>query len=168
MKNKSIIALSEQGIYSVTRWLNWISVISLIAAMIVVCMNVIGRGFFQTPLKGTVDICSLLGALIIAGAIPYTQVSKNHIRITILVDKLPFQIKRIVKSVIYLISCGLFIAISWQTILFADMQIDNGELSEVMKIPLGPFASFVAATCIAMVPVLLIDSIKAFTKEKEK
>ena len=159
------IPLIDQALHFLTRWLNRVSVIGLIAAMVVVCINVIGRDFFQKPLKGTVDISSLLGALIVAGAIPHTQVLKGHIRISVLVEKLPAHIGPIVEGVVYLISSILFALISWQTILFSKSLFETGELSEVLKIPLGPFAAFVAAGCIAITLVLLIDMIKAFSKE---
>ena len=147
-----------------TRWLNWIGAAALIASMFIVCINVIGRGFFQRPLKGTVDIASLLGGFIIAGAIAYTQVLKGHIRIELFVDRLPSRLKYIINSFIDLIGFALFAIISWQTILFANMTFEIGELSEVLKIPLTPVAWMVSIGCIALSLVLLFDLIKALSK----
>lgn len=147
-----------------TRWLNWIAAAGVVSAMIIVCINVIGRAFFQSPLKGTVDITGLLGAFIIAGAIPYTQVLKGHIRIGLLVERLPYRVRYITESLIHLIGFALFAVISWQTILFSRSTFEIGELSEVMKIPLGPVAAFVAVGCIALALVLLIDTVEAFKK----
>ena len=161
----AIRRLSVEGtIRFVTRWLNWIAAAGLVAAMIVVCINVIGRGFFQSPLKGTVDISSLLGALIIAGAIPYTQVLKGHIRIGLFVDRLPHRVRYITECIMHLIGFALFAVISWQTILFCITTSEVGELSEVMKIPLVPFAAFVSAGCIALTLALLFDAVVAFKK----
>ena len=137
---------------------------AIIAAMGFVCTNVIGRGFFGRPLKGTVDIVSLLGALIIAGAIAYTQVLKGHIRIDLLVGRLPPRIQHIIDGVVNFIGFALFAIISWQTVLFAKATFEIGELSEVLKLPLAPFAFVVASGCIALTLVLLLDLIKTVSK----
>jgi TRAP-type C4-dicarboxylate transport system permease small subunit len=147
-----------------SRWLNWIAAAGLVAAMIIVCINVIGRAFFHSPLKGTVDITGLLGAFIIAGAIPYTQIQKGHIRIGLLVERLPHRVRYITETLIHLIGFAFFAVTSWQTILFSRSTFEIGELSEVMKIPLGPVAAFVSAGCIALALVLLIDTVHTFKK----
>ena len=154
----------EKIVNLVTRWLNWMAAAALIVVMVIVCANVIGRGFFETPVKGTVDIVGLLGAIVIAWAIAYTQVVKGHIRVDILVQRLPHRIQYIVDSVIDLIGLALFALISWQTIIFAKAIFETGELSEVLKIPITPFASVVAIGCIALTLVLLIDLIKSVSK----
>jgi TRAP-type C4-dicarboxylate transport system permease small subunit len=154
----------EKIVNLVTRWLNWIAAAAIIAVMVIVCANVIGRSFFGTPVKGTVDIVSLLGAVVIAWAIAYTQSFKGHIRIDLLVQRLVPRLQCIVDSVIDLISLALFALISWQTILFAKANFEVGELSEVLKLPITPFASVVAIGCIALTLVLLIDLIKSVSK----
>ncbi|MFH1487800.1 MAG: TRAP transporter small permease [Pseudomonadota bacterium] len=158
----------EKIVNLLARWLNWLGAAALIASMFVVCINVVGRGFFQRPLKGTVDIASLLGAFIIAGAVAYTQVLKGHIRIGLFVERLPSRLRYFVESLMSLISFALFAIISWQTILFANMTYEIGELSEVMKIPLTPVAWMVSVGCIAITLVLLFDLIKALSKAAGK
>ena len=154
----------EKIVNLVTRWLNWMAAAAIIAAMVFVCINVVGRGFFGSPLKGTVDIVSLLGALIIAGAIAYTQVLKGHIRIDLLVGMLPPRMQYIIDSVVNFIGFGLFAIISWQTLVFAKSTFEIGELSEVLKLPLAPFAWVVSIGCIALTLVLLLDLIKTISK----
>lgn len=162
------MSLMEKIVNLITRWLNWMAAAAIIAVMVIVCINVVGRGVFGSPLKGTVDIVSLLGALVIAGAIAYTQVLKGHIRITLLVEKLPDRIRYIIASIIDLIGLALFAIISWQTILFARDTYDIGELSEVLKVPLTPFAVVVTVGCIALTLVLLVDLIASLSKAVKK
>ncbi|OGP67889.1 MAG: hypothetical protein A2169_07860 [Deltaproteobacteria bacterium RBG_13_47_9] len=154
----------EKVVSLVTRWLNWTAAAAIIAVMVIVCANVIGRGFFERPVKGTVDIVSLLGAIIIAWAIAYTQVLKGHIRIDLFVEKLPPRIQSIIDSLMDLIGLALFTVISWQTLLFTKANFQIGELSEVLKIPITPFAFVVAMGCIALALVLLLDLIKSISK----
>ena len=158
------MSVSEKILNFLARWLNWLGAAALIASMLIVCINVVGRGFFQSPLKGTVDIASLLGAFIIAGSIAYTQVLKGHIRIGLFVERLPHRLRYLVESLMSLISLALFALISWQTILFANTTHEIGELSEVLKIPLTPVAWMVSVGCLALTLVLLLDLMKALSK----
>jgi TRAP-type C4-dicarboxylate transport system permease small subunit len=154
----------EKIVILVTRWLNWIAAVTLIVVMGIVCANVVGRSFWGAPVKGTVDIVSLLGAIIVGWAIAYTQVLKGHIRIDLLVQRLPPRIQYIIDSVIDLAGLALFALISWQTVIFAKANFEVGELSEVLKLPITPFASVVAVGCIALTFVLFIDLIKSVSK----
>ena len=158
----------ERTVTMITRWLNWMAAAAIIAVMVIVCINVVGRSVFGSPLKGTVDVASLLGALVIAGAIAYTQVLKGHIRITLFVERLPEKMRYIIASAVDLIGLALFALISWQTILFARYTHDIGELSEVLKIPLAPFAIVISVGCIALTLVLLVDLFMSLSKAVKK
>jgi len=158
----------EKILTLVTRWLNWMAAAALLAVVVIVCANVMGRGFFGTPVKGTVDIVGLLGAVIIGWAIAYTQSLKGHIRIDLLVQRLPPRLQCIVDSVIDLISLALFGLISWQTILFTDANFEVGELSEVLRLPITLFSAVVATGCLALTLVLLLDLIKSVSKAVRK
>lgn len=154
----------ERIIEFITRWLNWLAAIAVIVVMLIVCANVIGRGFFAKPVKGTVEIVGLLGGVIIAWAISYTQIIKGHIRIDLLMERFPSRFQHIVDSVMYLMTFLLFCIISWQTIVFARAKSETGELSEVLKMPITPFAYVVAIGCIALTMVLLLDLVKSIIK----
>ena len=142
--------------------------LAIVMVMIIVCVNVIARSIFGIPLKGTVDIVSLLGVLVIAGAIAYTQVLKGHIRINLFIDMLPDPVRTIVAVLVDLTGMIMFSLISWQTILFAIGTYEIGELSEVLKIPVTPFAFVVSAGCVSITLVLLVDLINLITGGTKK
>ena len=162
------MSIIEKSANLIARWLNWLACLAIVAVMVIVCINVLGRGIFGIPLKGTVDIVSLLGVLVIGGAISYTQVLKGHIRITLLIDKLPEKARSILTALVDLVGMVLFAIVSWQTILFAIGTHENGELSEVLKLPITPFAFIVSAGCISLTLVLLVDLINIFTRRNKK
>jgi TRAP-type C4-dicarboxylate transport system permease small subunit len=162
------MSVIEKTVHFIARWLNWLAALAVVAVMIIVCVNVLARGVFGIPLKGTVDIVSLLGVLVIGGAIPYTQVLKGHIRITLFIDKLPGKARTILTGLVDLAGVALFGIISWQTILFAVGTGENGELSEVLRIPITPFAFIVSAGCISITLVLLADFINVITRGAKK
>lgn len=154
----------EKTTHLIARWLNWLAALAIVVVMVIVCINVFAREIFGSPLKGTVDIVSLLGVLVIGGAISYTQVLKGHIRITLLIDKFPKKVRSILTCLVDLTGIILFSILSWQTILFALGTHENGELSEVLKIPITPFAFIVSAGFISLTLVLLADLITVISK----
>lgn len=151
----------ERIINTISRWINWIAATALIAVMCVVVINVVGRGFFETPLKGTVDLVSLFGGVVLGWAIAYTQVKKGHITIEILVERFSKTTQNIISVVVYAISMLLFAIITWQTVKFGIKTFEVGELSEVIRIPETPFVAVVAIGCLMLTLVLLIDLIKS-------
>ena len=158
----------EKSVHRLARWLNWLAALAIVVIMMIVCINVLSRSIFGIPLKGTVDIVSQMGVLVIAGAIAYTQVLKSHIRISLFVDKLPKSIRTFLAALIDIIGIILFGIISWQSILFAKGTYEIGELSEVLKIPITPFAIIVSSGCIVLTLVLFTDLIGVVTQRGKK
>ena len=151
----------EKAAHAAARWLNWVSAAAILAIMVIVCINVVGRSMFGMPFKGTVDMVSLLGALAIAGAIANTQTQKGHIRISLFVEKLPPGAQAVISALIYCISMVFFGLVTWQSVLFALHSNEVGELSQVMKIPIAPFAGVVSLGCLALTLILLIDLLRS-------
>ena len=162
------MSIIEKTVHTIARWLNWVAASAIVAVMLIVCVNVLGRDLFGTPLKGTVDMVSLLGAFVIAGAIAYTQVLKGHIRITLFIDLLPRPIRVILACLMDFVGMVLFGIISWQSILFVKGTHEIGELSVVLKIPIAPFAVMVSVGCMALTLVLLADLIGLLSKGVKK
>jgi TRAP-type C4-dicarboxylate transport system permease small subunit len=158
----------EKYMTLITSWLNWVAAAAIILVMLIVCANVIGRAFFETPVKGTVDITGLLGAIILGWAIAHTQVLKGHIRVDLFMERLSPLAQKIIDIFIDIINLVIFGLISWQTLVFAKATFDAGELSQVLKIPLTPFILVVAIGCIALALVLVIDLVKTVTKAVSK
>ena len=153
------MSIIEKSVNMLARWLNWMAAGAIVVIMVVVCVNVLSRSLFAMPLKGTVDIVSQMGVFVIGGAIAYTQILKSHIRITLFIDKLPKPVRAFMAALIDTIGIILFGIISWQSILFAKGTYEIGELSEVLKIPIAPFAAVVSAGCIVLTLVLVTDLI---------
>ncbi len=156
----------EKSVTLLARWLNYLAGVAIVIVMMILCVNVLSRGIFGIPLKGTVDIVSQMGVLVIAGAIAYTQVLKSHIRITLFIDKLPKPARTFMAALMDAIGIALFGIISWQSILFAKGTYEIGELSEVLKLPIAPFAAVVSVGCIILSLTLLTDLISVLKKRR--
>ena len=55
------------------------SSIVLFCMMLLICSDVVGRYFFDMPVPGTYEICSVFTAVVVFAGIAYAQEKKRHI-----------------------------------------------------------------------------------------
>jgi TRAP-type C4-dicarboxylate transport system permease small subunit len=89
-----------------------------VAVMVVVtCVDVVGRRLGH-PLKGAYDIVELLGAIAIAGGLPYTTACRGHVAIELLVQRLPPSGRVAIGTLTRVISILLFGFLTWRFIQY--------------------------------------------------
>jgi TRAP-type C4-dicarboxylate transport system permease small subunit len=149
-----------------SRALEWLSkILAVIAAVVLSFMmlltvaDVIGRYFFNRPIKGTWELVGLL--LVIAGSwgLAYCQVQKAHISVSIITDRFSRRGRGLMLSLAALIGLFGFSLISRQTFLLAKKYVEmtRGDVTDTLALPFSPF---VFALCIGtgmMALMLLVD-----------
>lgn len=135
---------------------NWIAAAAIVLMMLVTTGDVVLR-FFRVSIAGAYETIGFLGALAIAFSLPYTAVEKGHIAVDFLVPHLPYPARIVIHSINSLIALLLFTLIAWQSIIYAATLKANGSVSPTLEMPVYPFVYGVAAGCILLCPVLLMD-----------
>lgn len=118
--------------------------ISLLALMLLATGNVVLR-VFHMPFSGTYEIISFLGAVIISFALGYTQKKKDHIVVTILTERFPKKLQRIVGGFADLVIMIFFGVVAWQVYVWGMKIYASHEVSETIKMAFYPFVFAVAA-----------------------
>lgn len=129
---------------------------ALVALMLLATANVVLR-IVRVPVSGTYEVVSFLGAVVIAGALGYTQKRKDHIVVDILTDRFPKPVKRVLDAVSHALALVLFSIVSWQLFRFGRRLVRTGELSETLKIVFHPFVFLVAAGFAVLALTLFLD-----------
>jgi TRAP-type C4-dicarboxylate transport system permease small subunit len=128
-----------------------------VAAMIAVtCVDVIGRRF-GCPLKGAYDIVELLGAITIAGALPYTTACRGHVAIEFFAQKLPALGRAVVGTVVRLVSMALFLFLTWRFIRYGAELRACGQVTLTLQWPIFWMPYLMALCSGTTVLVLLYD-----------
>jgi TRAP-type C4-dicarboxylate transport system permease small subunit len=65
----------------------------LFLMMMLTVVNIIGRNFFGSPLSGTTEICSFMLLLIIALGIGAAAFERRHIKVDLIMDRLPKKVQ---------------------------------------------------------------------------
>ena len=154
-------------IYSVSRSLNVLSIIALVAAMLLSSANVILR-LFRRPILGSFEIVGFLGTVIILFAMAQTQVEKGHTTIGIITSRFSERTQIIIDSVTYSASMVICILTAWRNSLLATNVWRAGEVSVVLKLPLSPWIYGIALSYLVFSLVLLVELFNSVAKVARK
>jgi TRAP-type C4-dicarboxylate transport system permease small subunit len=149
------------------KWFIWVGGIALLTMIGIACANMIMRPL-GAPLKGAYELVGFLGALTVAFAMGYTQITRSHIAVDILSTRYSKRTQQIMNSVSSFLCMIFFILVAWQVAVFATTIWKRGETSETLRIVYHPFVYLVAICCGLLALVLFVDFLKSLAPEKGK
>lgn len=127
---------------------------AVVAMIVVTCIDVVGRRLGH-PLKGTYDIIEILGAITIAGGLPYTTACKGHVAIEFFFQRLSRRGKILVDTVWRTIMVSMFVFLTWR---FAQYGLEikaSGQGTSTMGWPVFWLPWWFSLCCGVMVLVIL-------------
>ena len=136
--------------------------VAVLLLMSVATINVILRYPFKVPWRGTYEVVGLLGAIVIAFALGFTQKRKDHIVVDILTEKFPKRVNRILDGISYFITTIFFAIVSWHVLVWGLKIMRSGEVSETLKIAFHPVIFCVAFGFVIFSFTLLLDFLNIF------
>ena len=137
------------------RWLQWVSMIVLVALMLLTVTDVAGRWLLGQPVQGTVEVTQLAMVAIVFLALGRVEHHDEHIAIDIVVTRLPQRWQRAVRILVGLVSFLLLLAISWQLYEFAGRLRVGNYATGVLQIPTYPVALLAVAGALAYTLAIL-------------
>ena len=140
---------------------NWIAALAIFLMMMVTTVDVVAR-FFRISVPGAYETIGFLGALAIAFSLPYTAAQKGHIAVDFLVRRFSRPLRIAVNIFNSAFALVLFALIAFQSYQYAQTMKAAGTVSSTLEMPVYPFVYGVAAGCILLCPVLLMDLVLQF------
>lgn len=134
--------------------------ICLAAMCLLTCANILLR-MTWIPIRGTFELMGFLGAVATAFALAHTQRKRNHIAVDVLVSKFSPAVRRGLNVINGALCAAFFALAAWQVADKAGFLKRSGELTETLRIAYYPFVYAVALGCLALVLVLVLDTIRA-------
>jgi len=147
----------------INRGLAVLAGISLIAMMLVTVSEMVLR-MFGRPMVGTVETIGWLAAITTAFALGYTQLHRGHVSIDLFIVRLSARKRAVLSSLVYLVSTGLFLVVTWYVFQYAGVLRRSGSLSETMKIIVYPWVYLVSLGCTGLTLALLVEFLKSCGK----
>lgn len=165
-----IASRTEAGIHLADKVASIIATIALVAMMLLTVADVIGRYCLNSPIIGVNELIGV--SLVLAGTWGwgYCQMQKLHVRVDIILGRLPLKAQTIIKIVAYIIGFTGFSLICWRALLLAVDYFSRGRAgtTDILKIPYYPFWFALAIGAGLLALTVLIDIIHALSEVKQK
>lgn len=135
---------------SVARMIHILSSVWVFILALVILVDVFGRVFFLSPLPGTKEILQNSVILVTFLQIPLAIYSGSMLRTTILTDAMPPGVKRLLRSLAYVLGLGLFAAIAFAAFPEAmeAMRLNEYEGEGSLRIYTWPIRFLMVATSV--------------------
>lgn len=148
-------------IQRVTRSLCYIGMFLLIPMMLLTAGDVIGRAVWSKPIPGTVELSSYMLVFFILLGVAYTQQVKGHVRVSMLVSRLPERVVGILDVFTTLLSLFIIAILAWQGWVVG---IEERTVSDMLRVPQLPFRLLVSVAACFLCLELLIDLVGSVEK----
>ncbi len=133
----------------------------LAAMMFLTAADVFLRYVFNRPISGDLELNENMLVMVVFFSIAYTAVQKGHVRVELLVAKLPMKAQAIIYAISAILALSLSILITWQSVVLALEKAEEGLTTAVLFVPVYPFIFMTAFGAGLLSLVLLTDLIRA-------
>lgn len=133
-----------------------ISILGIVVAMSVTCLDVICR-IFRISFKGAYDIVVIAGAITITCSLPYTTAVKGHVSIDYFFHKLSKRGRIIVDIITRILSISLFGLLAMQSVKYGKELFDRGEVTLTLQIPVFWILYVISISCILVALIILYN-----------
>jgi len=158
----------EKTVKLLSSFFNLFAAASLTAIILLTCIDVSMRYFFNRPIAATYDLVSLMGAVIAAFAMPYTMLMKGHVAVDLVVRKLSGTKRLAVETVTHIAGILLFLIMVWQCYVLASDMKAAGEVMPTILLPFYPIVYAMAVCFFVLCLAILVNLLSLwFKKEKE-
>lgn len=127
--------------------------------MVLTVANVVLRDIFNKPIRGTPELSEFMMVIVIFLALAWCAITRKHVRVELIVTRLPPGVQVILNNITLLITLGIFAIITWQSFLESMSVYDTTSL---LRLPHAPFywimTSGLIVFCLS-IAVLLIENI---------
>jgi len=143
------------------KWSAWTGMLALILAMLATTADVLARKLAGYTSPGTIDIVQLLVLTATFMVIPYAFITRSHVAVAVLVDKFSERYQHLTTLLAGILGIGIMASLSWFAWQQAAMQLEYGDVSQTIAIPMIWYWIPLIYGCILSTLVCLLISVEA-------
>jgi TRAP-type C4-dicarboxylate transport system permease small subunit len=148
----------QKGVHKVTYGACVLGMFLAVPLMLITTFDVIGRGFFNKPIPGTLELSEYMLAVIILLGAAYTQQVQGHVGVDFLTSKFSPRGQNLCKVITDVASLSII------TILMVygySEGLHETAVSDQLRVPQGPFKFFVAIGGFLLWLEIFVDLLKS-------
>lgn len=150
-------------IYGLVGALKRVGAAALAVMMLITCVDVIFR-FFGRPIFGAVELVSFMATVVLACAMPLTDLEKGHVGVDLLVRMFSSRSQAGVDAATGCLSTALFGLVAWQMFVYGQSMRLSGEVSMSLEFPTYILVYLVAVAFAVLSLVLLGEVVENLSK----
>ncbi|MBT8474277.1 MAG: TRAP transporter small permease [Alphaproteobacteria bacterium] len=131
--------------------------LGILALLSLTVVAVTWRYLLNDPIFGIRDVASMISAVVVACAVPYTAICNSHITINVLHSHFRRPVRRLTDLVARGISAGISATATYALIKKAGCGLACGQITSNLNIPHGPFYLVLAAAMAFLSLYLLVQ-----------
>jgi len=129
--------------------------------MFLTVADVISRDFFNKPIPGVFELSEYMLCVIILLGAAYTQQVKGHVSVDFLTSRFPLKARRTIEVLTTLLCLFMVTLVVWQGFVVG---LEETGVSDMLRIPKGPFMILVGAGGMLLWLELLIGLIESIAR----
>jgi TRAP-type C4-dicarboxylate transport system permease small subunit len=149
----------------VSRVSGYVATAFMMVLMLLTVVDVFLRYFFSAPITGATEVSRLLMIIIVFPALGWAAIDRAHIRVDLVVSRIPARVQAIIGSITFFIGLVTFCIITWQS--FLEAAVVNRQTS-LLHISFTPFYWVMSAGftifCLAIAALVVEDIAKVVKK----
>lgn len=122
-------------------------------------LDIFMRYIFSRPITGAVEAAEYMMVCVVFFGLALCALQEKHVRVELAMSRFSPKVQAIIDIIVYLLSLGLCVILSWQSLLESFAQHRENFTSQFLKVPTFPFyvveAIGFAALCLAIVTLLI-------------
>ena len=112
--------------------------------MLITISDIVMRLVVKRALIGSVEIIEYLMVAVVFLAFAWCAVQGKHVKVDLVVERFSTRVQKIFDMVTGVLSLGLCVLISWQSVLESLVLMKSERVSELLSIPTYPFVMIMA------------------------
>lgn len=155
-----MIQAFERAVRKTTNMLCYMGMGMLVVLMFLGTADVVGRYFFNKPIKGTYEVSELLLAGIVFFGLAYALSVGGHVRVDTFLAFFRPRTRAIVGFIVCFLSLVIFVLIGWQGAELALKSWENNRLIDVIFVPIAPFQLLVPLGALTLCLELIVKMLQ--------
>lgn len=161
------IAAVSNKLGRISSALAYVGAFSLFGIMCLTTADVAGRYLFNAPITGVFELTEFMVLILIFSFLAYTQYSKGHVSVDLLVSLFPRKIQTTIAMFNHTICLVLMGLITYMGFRRALELVEFQEASPNLGVPIYPFVFFLVLGCTVMCIEYIRDLLRIFGEKKE-
>jgi len=163
-----MIQAIEKGIRRFTNTLCYVGMGLLVVLMFLGSFDVIGRYFFNKPIKGAYEVSEILLAGIVFFGLAYALAMGGHVTVDTFVALFRPRVRGIVGFSVSAIAFIIFVLIGWEGTELAIKSWENHRLIDVLFVPIAPFQLLVPMGALSVCLELIVQMFRYYREAKKE